>query len=90
MDTTSRTQIIVAIIGVVGVIAAALIANWAGIFGQKSKSGTATIVYSTTCKFTMGPRTGTVFHFQPGTVVPAPVGYPCTDGAGSSGIAIAD
>lgn len=34
-DSSNRVQIIVALIGLVGVIAAALIANWSNIFGTK-------------------------------------------------------
>jgi hypothetical protein len=90
MASRANNQITVAIIGVAGVIAAALITNWSNIFGPKPAPDTIAIEYSTTCKFTVGPRAGTAFHFQPGTVIPAIVGSPCTDGAGSSGIAIKD
>jgi hypothetical protein len=46
---------------------------------------------STTCRFTNGPRLGQTQNFAgfPG-VTPIPVGSPCTDGAGSTGFAIAD
>jgi len=45
---------------------------------------------SLTCQFTSGPRSGTTFDFSttPGAT-PAPIGAPCTDGAGSFGRAIA-
>lgn len=88
MTSAARTQITVAVIGLVGVLGAALIANWSGIFDRKSDANT--IVFSTTCKFTAGPRAGTTYHFQPGTVVPAPVGAPCQDGVASYGIAVKD
>ena len=88
MSGAARTQITVAVIGLIGVLGAALIANWAGIFGKKSDA--STVEHSTTCKFTGGQRAGTTYHFQPGTVIPAPVGAPCQDGTGSYGIAVKD
>jgi hypothetical protein len=47
---------------------------------------------STTCKFTSGLRAGQVQHWPRGTpgLTPAPIGQSCTDGKGSTGIAIAD
>jgi hypothetical protein len=43
---------------------------------------------SFTCKYTAGPKAGQTQNFAgvPG-VAPAPVGAPCTDGQGSSGVA---
>jgi hypothetical protein len=92
MDGSARTQIIVAVIGVVGVIGAALVANWAGVFGGGSKPEDHPIEYSTTCKFTVGPRTGQTQYYPPGMpgLTPAVVGGPCTDGVGSMGYAIAN
>jgi hypothetical protein len=90
-ESSSRTQITVAIIGVAGVIGAALIANGAGLFGSGSSSAGGTQA-STTCRFTTGPRAGTTQYYPPGTpgLIPAFVGGPCHDGAGSAGYAIAD
>ncbi len=98
MDSTARTQITVAVIGVVGVLGAALITNWSSIFGSKPETktnsggaNTVTIEYSLTCKFTYGPRSGSTFRFSPGPgISPAPVGSPCTDGLGSTGFAVKD
>jgi hypothetical protein len=52
----------------------------------------STLHYSTTCHFTSGPRKGETQYYQPGTpgLIPAIVGTPCTDGAGSDGYAVAD
>lgn len=44
---------------------------------------------TTVCQFNNGPRSGTQIDFAPYGVQPIPVGSPCQDGAGSSGIAIA-
>jgi hypothetical protein len=46
---------------------------------------------STTCRFTNGPRLGQTQNFAgfPG-ITPIPLGSPCTDGAGSTGFAVAD
>jgi hypothetical protein len=92
MDGSAKAQIIVAVIGVVGVIGAALVANWAGVFGGGSKAQDHSIDYSTTCKFTIGPRAGQTQYYPPGMpgLIPVVVGGPCTDGAGSMGYAIAN
>jgi hypothetical protein len=92
VDGSARTQIIVAVIGVVGVIGSALVANWAGVFGGGSKPEDHLIEYSTTCKFTVGPRAGQSQYYPPGTpgLIPVVVGGPCTDGVGSMGYAIAN
>jgi hypothetical protein len=44
---------------------------------------------SLTCRFNNGPRSGQTFDFShtPGAT-PAPIGAPCTDGAGSYGVAV--
>ena len=42
---------------------------------------------STICQFISGPRAGTTFDFQPYGVKPLPVGHPCTDFQGNTGIA---
>jgi hypothetical protein len=42
---------------------------------------------TTICQFTSGPRAGTTFDFKPYGVKPLPVGHPCTDFQGSTGIA---
>jgi hypothetical protein len=134
MDNTSKTQISVAVIGVVGTIAVALIANWSNIFGpergdhqatvsgsasasaatssegsgsSKSSGGgsgnsgastsssgaknSAAVEYSRTCKYTAGLKAGTIQYFPPNIpIIPARVGDPCNDGAGSYGFAIED
>jgi hypothetical protein len=89
MDATAKTQITIAAMGLVGVIGAALIANWVGLFGGKP---TTAVGYSTTCKFTVGPRAGSTQYYPPNApgLTPAVVGGPCTDGAGSIGYAIPD
>jgi hypothetical protein len=90
MNNAAKTQIIVAVIGVIGAICVALIANLSGIFSTKSTEHG--IQYSTTCKFTSGPRIGAAQYYPPGGigVVPTIVGGPCTDGARSFGYAIRD
>jgi esterase/lipase superfamily enzyme len=58
-----------------------------------SKSHTSSSESSRTCKYTSGPKAGRIQYFGPQTypvVNPARVGDPCTDGLGSSGVAIAD
>jgi tetratricopeptide (TPR) repeat protein len=52
--------------------------------GDPAVGGTTTI-----CRFLQGPRAGTIFDFAPFGVKGIPVGSPCTDGAGSTGTAIA-
>jgi hypothetical protein len=44
---------------------------------------------TTVCQFQSGPRAGTTFDFATLGIQGIPVGLPCTDGQGSSGIAIA-
>jgi hypothetical protein len=44
---------------------------------------------TTICQFNNGPRAGTVIDFAPYGVQPFAIGYPCTDGVSSYGIAIA-
>jgi hypothetical protein len=44
---------------------------------------------TTLCQFTSGPRAGTMVDYKSNGVQPIPVGSPCTDGLGSSGVAIA-
>jgi hypothetical protein len=43
--------------------------------------------YSLVCRFTSGPRAGQIINFCGLPANPAPVGGPCTDGAGSFGVA---
>lgn len=45
---------------------------------------------STTCRYTMGPKSGQTEYFDPRTpgLRPAMVGQPCTDGMGSYGSAV--
>ena len=96
MTGAARTQITVAVIGLVGVLGTALITNWSNIFGakpeHKANSGnTVAVEYTLTCKFTFGPRAGTTIQFTPGPgIFPTLVGSPCTDGQGSSGVAVKD
>lgn len=86
MDATSKTQIIVAVIGVVGVIGAALIAS--GFFTPKPAEPTL----STTCQFNVGARAGQTQYYDPNTpyVRATVIGAPCQDGLGSFGVAIAN
>jgi hypothetical protein len=42
---------------------------------------------TTVCRFNSGPKAGTSFDFQPYGAQPLPVGHPCTDFQGSTGIA---
>jgi tetratricopeptide (TPR) repeat protein len=42
---------------------------------------------TTVCRFTSGPRAGTVFDFKQFGLPGIPVGCPCTDGQGSNGVA---
>lgn len=51
--------------------------------GQFNSGGTTTV-----CRFTSGPRAGTVFDFKQFGVQGIPVGSPCTDGQGSNGTAL--
>jgi hypothetical protein len=44
---------------------------------------------TTVCQFNTGPRAGTSLDFHAYGVQPIPIGSPCTDGRGSSGVAIA-
>lgn len=44
---------------------------------------------TTVCEFNSGPRAGTRFDFGPLGVQGIPVGAPCHDGAGSTGLAVA-
>lgn len=96
MTEAAKTQITVAVIGLIGVLGAALITNWPHIAGNKQSTkasagepNTITVEYTLTCKFTFGPRAGTTFRFAPGPgITPAPIGALCTDGAGSSGVAV--
>jgi hypothetical protein len=44
---------------------------------------------TTVCQFSAGPKAGTTFDFRPYGVQPIPVGSPCQDGQGSTGVAIA-
>jgi hypothetical protein len=64
---------------------------WAyGKFIDSRNSG-GNLEMSRTCKYTNGPRAGQIQYFPPSIpIVPAPVGYPCNDGAGSYGVAIKD
>lgn len=54
----------------------------------QSESMSAPHRMSTLCRFTSGPRTGTIYDFADST--PLPVGAPCRDGAGSAGVVIAE
>jgi hypothetical protein len=42
---------------------------------------------TTICQFNSGPKAGTSFDFQPFGVRPFPVGHPCSDFQGSTGVA---
>ena len=44
---------------------------------------------TTVCQFTQGPRQGSTFDFAQFGVQGIPVGSPCQDGQGSTGVAIA-
>lgn len=57
-----------------------------------TENGKSTDGLSSTCKFTSGPKAGQVQHWPRSTpgLRPAKPGLPCTDGAGSSGVAIPD
>jgi hypothetical protein len=52
-------------------------------------TGKKNLSASRTCQYTYGPKSGTVEYFPP-NVDEAPIGAPCQDGMGSSGIAIPD
>lgn len=49
-------------------------------------AGAAAQQMSTICKFTAGPRAGQTQDYAP--MAPIPVGSPCQDGAGSTGVVI--
>jgi hypothetical protein len=67
-----------------GVVAITL-ASALGVHAESLPAG-----MSLTCQFTSGPRAGTSFNFTGiPNVTPAPIGGPCSDGAGSTGYAIA-
>lgn len=90
MAADSRTQIILAVIGLVGVLGAAAIANWPKSNpNPKPHEGTFGEV-STTCKYSSGPKSGQTQFFPPDSpgLTPGRVGYSCTDGMGSSGVGV--
>lgn len=55
----------------------------APITGSRNDAKTTTI-----CRFTNGPRIGTTFDFKSYGLPGIPVGSPCTDGQGSTGVAV--
>ncbi len=91
-----KTQIVVAVIGLVGVLGAALIGS--GALSSRPDRRTAAAVetsgpqFSTTCRFLTGPRAGETIFFPPDTpgLIPVVVGAPCNDGAGSIGVGVPD
>lgn len=60
-------------------------ADGAGNTGYVGGVASAAARGSTVCRFTAGPRAGSSFDYQ-ATWEPLPVGTPCLDGAGSTGI----
>lgn len=86
MVALGKTEIVVAVIGGVSVIAAAAV-QLVGRGDSRTPPG-----YSTTCRFTFGPRAGETQYYSPNTpgLTPAVIGGPCTDGARSIGYAIKD
>ena len=54
--------------------------------GSSGKSATEGTQLSTICEFTNGPRAGTGHDYAP--MQPIPVGSPCHDGQGSTGIVV--
>lgn len=109
MEKSSATQIILAIIALVGALGAALLSNWDK-FNSKTETSTTPAEQtpandvtqnsaislkknpqvSTTCRYTSGPKTGTIEFFPLNTpgLTPGLVGYPCTDGVSSNGLGI--
>jgi len=98
-DNSHTTQIIVAVIGLLGILITAFFANLEKIFPTES-SGPILVPpiaivksQSRTCKYTSGPKAGTTQYFSPEeypVIRPAIVGQSCTDGIESTGIAIQD
>lgn len=88
----SKTTIIVAVITVVGGILTAIVGNWDKIFSKPDPGVRTVSAYSTTCRYSNGPKSGQTEYFRPGLfgLTPAQVGGPCHDGAGSWGTAIPD
>lgn len=91
-----KTQITVAFIGLFGVVLGAVFTNWDKLFSREDAIPYVphTVVSpSRTCKYTSGPKAGTVQYFSPEEfpiIHPAQVGQRCTDGADSWGVAIKD
>jgi hypothetical protein len=77
MKPAAKIQISVALIGLVGAIAAAFVPVY---WGDRPS-------YSITCKFSIGPQAGKTGV----SIVPTYIGSPCADSAGSNfGIAVRD
>ncbi len=91
-----KTEIIIAIIGLVGIVLTAMFANWDKIFPKEPTLTNGVPVInspSRTCKYTSGPKQGTIQYFSPEEypiINPALVGQRCTDGFKSWGNAIQD
>ena len=86
-------QIVVAVIGLVGVVIGGLITITPNFFKKNGSEFVVVKSPSRTCQYTAGPKKGTTQYFDPVNfpiISPANVGQPCTDGIGSHGIAIKD
>ena len=94
MPESQKTQIALGLIGLVGALGAAAIANWGELAGKKETPKAPIEVQpdsmerSFLCKFTFGPRAGQVQDYTGHPLGPLPVGSPCQDGIASTGFII--